>query len=315
MRGDLALAEELPDPNLASPKMWVYEGLVASQRVQSALARHPDHKLFDGVGFSGLDGLGYQSKKIGRKTVAVMARETLPDPEVFQRWDVEVIHGDEPAEVGYVNKQAEVLACRGDIVPCHQALYGALALAPVGNAVARLVRQYDLNSTFWCIAGGSNLYGIGGKLRQQFPNVRTVVVEPETELTIDPGLDLADARQVKRYAAQKIRHCSLDTWDGRYSGIFPLHIASPNRYLLHLWAYTGDPGFDEALPVSVSAAVSTQRLLRNVSRDYEWTRTTALALTPAIAAAERGENVLVMAYGPNREIRSKDTVITGNWPK
>ena len=312
VRGDLAFVDELPDAQLATPKMWVYDRLMRSSRIQSSLQQHPHHKLFDGVGFSSLEALGFYSQRIGRSAVAVMAREHIPDPEVFNRWDVEVIHGESPMEMGYVAKQAEVIRSRDDLIPCHQALYGAAALAPVGNSIAdNIPVRYNLHATYWCIAAGSNLYGIGGKIKQKFPDVRTVVIEPEGEATIDPALNLGNPKLVKEYALKMLRRYASLEWGRHFSGIFPLHSMIPNRYLLHLWAQTGSVIFDEVRSVNVPRIIATQRLLKDLG--YDWTRTTALTLAVAIEDAERGHNVLVMCYGKHRENQYRDMIIPEEW--
>ncbi|NQS90475.1 hypothetical protein HQ584_11885 [Patescibacteria group bacterium] len=306
VRGDLALADQLPCPELASPKMWVYEELVRSERIQEALKSYPDYRLFDGVGFFGLEALGFHATRLGRGALAVMAREFIPDPALFKRWNIEVINGDGLAEEGYIKKQAEILASRKDLIPFHQALYGAKALAPVGNAVADIIAdRCHLDFTFWCVAGGSNLYGIGGKIKQHFPHVKTVVVEPEMQMTIGPDVDPHDSVEVRRYVKSRLKGSLLTDWDQTSSGLFPLHVASPNRYLLHLWNFTGDMGFDELMPVRVDSSVATQHLLKEVNQEWDWTKTTALALTPAIEEARKGSNVLVVSYGKNREHQYK----------
>ena len=117
--------------------------------------------------------------------------------EVFERYDLEVIHGDKPAEEGYVEKQREILSQRDDLLPLHQALYGAQALAQIGNAVVRRLEDLCLapDETYWCMASGSNLYGIGAKIRSRFGS-RVILVEPEMERTVDPSLDLTNPKSV-----------------------------------------------------------------------------------------------------------------------
>ena len=48
-----------------------------------------------------------------------------------------------------------------------------------------------------------------------------------------------------------------------------------------------------------------QERLRGINPEYSWTETTALTLAPAIDAAKKGKNVLVMSYGTYREHRSR----------
>lgn len=316
VRGDRAYEDRLEDTQLCNPKFWLYGNLLGSERVQEELRANPNHKLFDGVGFSALEALGWHSKKLGRKAVVVMAHEFLPDPEIFEKYDVEVIHGDLPAEEGYVEKQRQVLAERKDIIPLHQALYGARFLAPVGNKVASQLEEMDmkLDATFWCIAGGSNLYGIGHKIRQSFPNGKIYVVEPEVTATIPKGLDLQNPSAVQKFAKGNLRNYSLDDWvdSGRKgSGIWPLHARHPNMYLLRAWAHTGEIGFDSVIHLPTKDITETQTRLNELNQDYNWTKTTALTLNPAIEMAKDGKNVLVMAYGKHREDRYRDVVING----
>ncbi len=314
VRGDLALIDKLPYPKLANPKMWLYENLIRSPRMQKYLKEYPGHKIFDGVAFSALEALGYHAKLLDRKTVVVMAHEHIPDPAIFKRWNIEVIHADGPAEEGYVKKQAEVLKLRNDIIPCHQALYGARALAPIGNSVADFVAdQYDLDSTYWCIASGSNLYGIGKKIKERLGSVETVVVETETEKTIDPRINPHNKEQVKRYTIEKLRKSHLDSWNRTFSGVFPLHVASPNRYLLLFWNMVGDMWFDRMAYAQVEEIAGVQRLLRETNPEWNWTRTTALTLVPALKEARKGANVLVMSYGKYRENKYRDGTIIDCW--
>lgn len=311
IRGDLAYASRLNDKSLANPKFWLYENLINSQRVQEQLREHPEYKLFDGVGFSALEALGYHSKDIGRKVVVVMAHEMLPPEDIFERYDIEIIHGDKPMEEGYVEKQAEVISQRDDLIPLHQALYGAQSLALIGNKVVSRLEELglSLDATLWCIASGSNLYGIGRKIKHRFPDIETIVVEPERNRTIDPTIDLSNPEQVRKFANEKIRHYFPNNWDRKYSGVFPLHVSSASRYLLLLWAQTGDIGFDRLLGIATSSINQTQRTIALINPRYNWTKSTALTLVPAISLAEQGRNVLVMAYGKNSETIYRDLKI------
>jgi len=316
VRGDKAYEDRLEDPQLCNPKFWLYENLINSDEIQDKLRANPEHKLFDGVGFSALEALGWHSKRLSRKALVVMAHEFIPDPQVFERYDVEVIHGDLPAEEGYIEKQRQVLAERNDIIPLHQALYGARFLAPIGNRVANQLEEMDIvpDASFWCIASGSNLYGIGHKVRQRFPDGKICVVEPEVTATIPEDLDLSNPGAVKEFAKINLRDYSLDEWveSGRKgSGVWPLHARHPNMYLLRSWAHSGDIGFDNAIHLKTSDINETQERIRSLSLDYNWTKTSALTLIPAIEMAKDGKNVLVMAYGKHRENRYRDVVITG----
>ena len=316
VRGDKSYEDMLEDTRLCNPKFWLYENLLNSEKVQTELRANPNHKLFDGGGFSALEALGWHSKRLGRKAVVVMAHEFLPDPEVFQRYDIEVVHGDLPAEEGYVEKQREVLRERKDIIPLHQALYGPRFLAPIGNRVARQLEEMGIKPdvTFWSLASGSNLYGVGHKVRQKFQDGRIYVVEPKTNITIPRGLNLEDGEAVKDFAKGNLRDYSLDEWvaEGRHhSGVFPLHARHPNMYLLRAWAHSGKTGFDNAVYVSTKDINETQGKLRQINPDYDWTKTTATTLFPAIEMARSGKNVLVMAYGKHRENLYRDVSING----
>jgi hypothetical protein len=321
IRGDKAYEDKLKQANLptdlANPKFWMYENLIKSKRIQEELKKHPTHKLFDGTGFSALEALGYHANAIGRGAVSVMAHIIVPDDEVFDRYDIEVIKAEGKingfGEDGYVKKQAEVLSQRKDLIPCHQALYGAQSLAPIGNNVVNRLEELCIepDATSWCIASGSNLYGFGHKIKQRFPNCETLVVEPETNITIDPKLNLTDSKKIRDFANSNLRNYDLKDWDKHHSGIFPLHIGGANRYLLLLWASTGDIGFDKAVQIPTKEALKTRKQLQKINPDYNWTKTTALTLNPAIQLANQGKNVLVMAYGKYRENKFQDTIING----
>lgn len=307
VRGDKAYLDKLAEAglpkNIASPKFWLYENMINSKRIQEELEGHPDYDLFDGVGFSGLEALGYHANRNGRKAVAVMAHELVPDPKVHDRHDVEIIHGDLPAEQGYVEKQKEVLSERKNLIPLHQALYGARSMAPVGNKVADKLEEMCItpDATFFCVASGSNLYGIGHKVKQRFPNCETTVVEPEKNRTINPSLDLSNKKDVKNFARKELSDYTLDGWDQKHSGALPLHIKKLNRYMLTSWAHDGNTRIDKTEEISTSEVLETQENLKNINQDYHWTQTTALTLTPAIELAKQGKNVLVMAYGKYRK--------------
>jgi len=222
VRGDLAYQENVGE--FGNPKFWMYSNILNSQRIQEELKRFANHELFDGVGFSSLEALSYHARTIGRSAVVVMAHEMVPDTGFSERYpNVEIIHADGPMEEGYVKKQVEVLSSRDDLIPLHQALHGAQALAPVGNSILNRLEEMCIvpDITFWAMASGSNLYGIGGRIKQKFPDTQVVVVEPNTERTIDLGLDLNDGEAVKEFARRKIRDYTLNRWDRTYSGIAP----------------------------------------------------------------------------------------------
>ncbi len=317
VRGDKAYADKLGgNKDLANPKFWMYENLIKTPRIQEALNQNPNHKLFDGVGFSALDALGFHSGKLGRKAVAVMAREHIPDKEVFERYPIEVIHGEGLGEEGYVDKQAEVLSSRNDLIPFHQALYGAQALAPIGNKVVNKLEELSIkpDETYWCIASGSNLYGIGHKIKQKFSDCSTFVVEPKINMTVDSKIDLTNSSQIKSFAKNKLRNYSLKNWNKHYA-VAPLHAAGPSRYLLLLWANTGKIGFDKVMHLPSKDFINTKKKLQELNSDYNWTKTTALTIYPAIESAKRGKNVVVMAYGKHREHNLKDLIINGEIKK
>lgn len=308
VRGDNAYSDELGEnKDLANPKFWLYENLINSPRVQEQLRRHPNYKLFDGVGFSSLEALGFHTNRIGRKAVVVMAHEHVPDDEVIDRYGIEVIHGYRPAEEGYVKKQREVLAQRDDLIPLHQALYGAQALAPVGNTIVNRLEELCIvpDETYWCMASGSNLYGIGAKMKSIFGS-KIVLVEPKLDRTIDPSLDLSDSEAIRSFAKRELRNYSLDDLDRITSGVFPLHGEHPNKYLLFNWLISGETGFDSTIGVSSGEVNKIQKRLKNLNSDYDWTKTTALTMVPAIKAAKEGKNILVMSYGKNRAHKFRD---------
>ena len=315
VRGDRAYSNEIGleglPKDIANTKFWMYENLIKSPRIQEALKGHLGSSLFDGVGFSGLEALGYHANHVGRRAVAVMAHELIPDPKVHERYELEVLHGEGPAEEGYVKKQAEVISKRNDIIPLHQALYGARALAPVGNKVAEILEDVGIipDTAFFCVASGSNLYGIGQKVRQRFPHCKTSVVEPENFRTIRPSLDFFRMEDVRSFARRELSDYSLDGWDKKHSGAFPLHVGKLNRYLLTLWAHSGNTGIDNLIGVPTRKVLRTQDSLKQLNPDYHWTQTTALTLTPAIELASRGKNVLVMAYGKYRKPRVRRLVL------
>jgi len=316
VRGDKAYFDILEDnAHLANPKFWLYEHLINSPGVQEQLRDHPNHKLFDGVGFSSLEALGYHAKRLGRKAVVVMANELIPEPEFYNRFPgVEVIHADidkdGSLEEGYVNKQREVLHSRDDLIPLHQALYGAQGLAPIGNTVVNKLEELCIvpDETFWCVAAGANLYGIGSKVKEKFGS-RTLVVEPSSNITIPDNLDLSNSDMVREFAEEQLKDYRMHDCSRRYSGIFPLHGEHINRYLLINWKQSGRTGIDEKLNIPVQKVTKIQNMLREVNPNYDWTKTTALTLTPAIESAKEGKNVLVMAYGRNRETPNRNLII------
>jgi hypothetical protein len=302
VRGDRAYGNKVGDK--ANPKFWLYENILKSQRIKTALENHPEFRLFDGTGYSSLEALKYHANRLSRKATIVMSREMYEHLDRSQFKDLEIISADGPAEEGYVKKQAEVLQQKNDIIPLHQALYGARALAPVGNNIVSQLEKMDIipDETFWVCASGSNLYGLGSKIKRRFPNCETNLVEPADQRTVEDGLDLKDPRAVKSYALEKLKKYNLDNWKGEFdSEEFPLHISHPNRYLLLNWANTGRTGIDRTIGVSRKERKVTASLLEKINPDYRWTGTTNFSLAPAIQSAKAGKNVVVMAYGKRRE--------------
>lgn len=301
VRGDLAYSNEY-NGHALTPKLWVYENMVASARIQNAMREHPNHAFFDGVGPSGLEALHFHARRNKRKSVVVVAQEFRMPPH----WDdLEVIRADEPLEWGYVHKQAEMLRSRTDLIFLNQALYAAKAMAPIGNQIVRELETLGVqpDASVWCMAGGSCLYGIGGKIAERFPATETLLVELTKYTTIDPALDLADKNAVRVFARSKLREylrrdppaASVPTEDLVF---FPTHASLPNRYLLQLWRHTGETGISRVLRVAPEAALRVHGRLR--AAGFNWTHTTALALEPAIRLAEEGKNVIAMVYGANR---------------
>lgn len=301
VRGDLAYSNEY-NGHALTPKLWVYENMVASARIQSAMRDHPNHAFFDGVGPSGLEALHFHARRNKRKSVVVVADVFRMPPH----WDdLEVIRADEPLEWGYVRKQAEMLRSRTDLIFLNQALYAAKAMAPVGNRVVRELENLGVrpDATVWCMAGGSCLYGIGGKIAERFPTAKTILAEHEHASAMNLTLDLADPNAVRAFARDKLREyfghtpptATVSKDDLLY---FPLHPILPNRYLLQLWKHTGETGVSRVLRVAPEAALRIHGRLR--AAGFDWTHTTALALEPAIRLAEEGKNVVAMVYGANR---------------
>jgi hypothetical protein len=304
VRGDKAYQDQVGD--LGNPKFWLYENLINSERVQRELREHSEYNLFDGVGLSGLEALGWHADKIGRKAVLVMAREHEGSQEfpkdILGRYNLEVIPGDKPAEEGYVKKQGEIIAARKNIIPLHQALYGARCLAPIGNKIVKQLEDIAISpdETFWVCAGGSNLYGIGSKIEGRFGATNNLV-EPEGQRTIDPNLDVKNLSAVSEYANSRIHGYNLSDWDGKFDPEeFPLHAKHPNRYLLIDWKNTGKMGLEKVYGVTREQREKTEYLVKKINSKYNWTGTTYLALAPAIESARRGKNALVMAYGKGR---------------
>jgi len=298
IRGDKAYQEEVGENG--NPKFWLYENLLKTKRVSGLLKRRPDFDLFDGTGKSSLKALNYFANVLGRKAVIVTSREIYEgiNPDDFR--NVEIIKAQGPAEEGYVEKQKEILQSRRGLIPLTQALYGAQSLAPIGNNVVSQLENMAItpDESYWVCASGSNLYGIGGKIKKTFPNCRVNLVEPMNKRTIDPNLDLNDSLSVRNFAKNELMNYKVnenniivDPKD------LPLHVEHANVYLLNLWLNEGKTGIDEVVGVSAYQREQTRSLVQATNQDYLWTGTTYSALAPAIESAKKGNNVIVMAYG------------------
>lgn len=317
IRGDKALYEEADISYKHNAKFWMFDNILSSDRIQEQLIKNPGKKLFDGVGFSAFDALCHFTKVVDREAVVVMTREFLPNISK-SGGRIEVIHADMPFEQGYVAKQYEILKTQGDgLIPLHQALYGPSAMAPIGNQVAGIldgsfslpIYAYQSNPQFhdiigikpdvalWVMAGGSALYGIGKKLKQRFPDMRNVLVEPSVNRTIDDTLDLSDTDEIKKFARSSLKDYYKVDWEQEYSGMMPLHMHKASRYILANWSFTGEAGIDEVINVQQGKVGQIMRDFWGVEEDYYWTNTTALTLAPAIELAKEGKNVVIMAYG------------------
>ncbi len=304
VRGDLAYSNQY-DGHALTPKLWVYENMIKSARIQDDIERHPNYAFFDGVGPSGLEAMHFHAKRNKKKSVVVVAKE-FRLPTHLSTWDdIEVIRADDPFEYGYVRKQAEVLRARTDLIFLNHALYAVQAMASIGNRVAYELGKLGIrpDTTVWCMAGGSCLYGIGGKIAEHFPGTETLLVELTKYPTIDPLLDLTNKDAVRAFARSKLREYSKQnpptvSVPVKDLVFFPIHASIPNRYLLQFWRHTGEIGVDRILHVMPEAAISTHERLRKLG--LNWTHTTALALESAIRLANEGKNVVTMVYGKNR---------------
>lgn len=301
VRGDLAYSNEY-NGHALTPKLWVYENMVASARIQNAMRDHPDSAFFDGVGPSGLEALHFHARRNKRKSVVVVAQEFHLPPHLASWNDLEIIQAGEPLEWGYVRKQAEMLRSRTDLIFLNQALYAAKAMMSVGNRVVRELETLGVrpDASVWCMASGSCLYGIGGKIAKRFQTTETLLAEYADASAMDANLNLANPNAVRTFARGKLLEyfgrtppTTLVSKDNlRY---FPLHPVLPNRYLLQLWKHTGETGISRVLRVAPEAALRVHERLRVAG--FDWTHTTSLALAPAIQLAEEGKTVVAMVYG------------------
>lgn len=298
VRGDKAYSEK--GVKEGNPKYWMYGNILDSPKIQNQLTQYPRYKLFDGVGFSGLEALCWHSKRIGRGIVVVMAYEMLADKDFVNEKGIEIFHGEEPMEEGYVKKQAEILSQRKDLIPLHQALKGPKAMRPIGNSIEEKLEYMKLHidESYWCIASGSSIYGIGLKLRER--GTKLLVVEPSTNITIPLNLDLQNPDEVKIFARKELRDYELKSWNGTHSGIMPLHVSHLNRYLLVNWSSTGITYIDGLKHINEKEVRKLKEDLLALNSDYNWSDTTLLSLVPGIKSAKDGKNILVMAYGKDK---------------
>jgi len=304
VRGDCAYSD-VHIEYARTPKLWVYENIIRSQRIQNAMRNHPDHALFDGVGSSGLEALYYHARRNKKELVVVIAQEFPLPPHVASWEHIEIIRAEGPYEWGYVRKLAEVLRTRKDLIFLNHALHAIKAMAPVGNRVVHELEKLGVrpDASVFCMAGGSCLYGIGGKISEHFLDSEAILVEHADASTMDMTLDLRDPDAVRAFARQKIKGYRRRNRPSRLLSeedllFFPLHVDLPTLYLLQLWEYTGDIGVDRILRVAPESVLLVHERLRVAG--FDWTHTTALALEPAIRLADEGKNVVAMVYGANR---------------
>ena len=304
VRGDLAYADRLENPNIGNPKFWLFENLLNSEEYQTLLRQNPEFELFDGTGESALRAINYFAGKLNRNAVIVTAREIYEariKKDIKNYPNVEIIPAmEKPAEEGYVEKQGEILATRQGLIPLYQALNGPRFLAPIGNNVIGRLEEMAItpDETFWVCASGSNLYGLGTKIKYRFPNCKVNLVEPERQRTISPTLNLHDKDAVKEFAGKELKGYKVDESklivDPKN---LPLHAEHANRYLLLNWKFTGKTGIDSLFGVTNNQRDNLGNYLSRLNPEYSWTGTTYDALFPAIESAREGKNVLVMAYG------------------
>ena len=315
IEGDRAYSkQEVKDQKILNPKFWVYENIIKSARVQKDMEAHPNAPFIAGVGPSSFEGLHFHAQRNGRKLVVVVTKEWEP-PAYAKAWnDTTIIHGDEPLEQGYRRKLDQVLRSYRRTpesgIFLNQALYGARAMAPIGNRIVSELQRLGVrpDATVWCLASGASLYGIGRKIAEHFPpdsltgfpGTETVVVTKHTSL--DPA-DLKDEQKVKAWARENRKEYSKPDPAERSELdelFFPLHVSAVNPYLLDLWEVTGKPGVDRVVKVDLAAFKEVQQRLRDTGHD--WTNTTAMTLQPAVELARQGKNVLTMAYGSSRSL-------------
>ena len=297
-RGDIWVIRGDLEPHVHNAKGFVAPYLF--KRVEAKMRECPGHSLFDGVGPSSLEAHHFFAQLYGRRMVFVVAREDELPPHVASWQNTEIIRADEIAEWGYVRKQAEVLHTRKDIIPLRQAEYGAWAMARIGNRVVRELeaRRVRPDASVWVAASGSNLWGIGGKLKDRFSSETILVTKT---VHVERG-DLYDENKMRTRAREMLRQysfrnpsVSISEADFRVS---PLHMVLPSLSLLRLIAHTGKPGLDQVEIVTDEERERVQEHLR--LSGFDWTGTTAMALVKAIQLANEGKTVVAMVYGVNQ---------------
>jgi len=295
LRGDL----------LGSLKFPAYEEMLASERIRALLRDHPDWPLFDGVALSGIEALSFFACALGRKLVVVVPWE-FPLHLATIHGEVEIIRADEPRELGYVWKMAQVLRERKNLIPVNQA-GSPWALAPVGNRVVQELEILGIrpDATAGVMASGGCMYGIQKKIAEGFSGTETILVECAESSTFDSSLDLRDKEAVKAFAEEKLLGYldhdppafSLSAKDLLF---FPLHVDLPNRLWLEFLALTGKVPFDRVVKVSQDAALQVQGRLRKAGFDFG--PTTAMALVPAIEGAEQeNKTFAAVVYGKGKD--------------
>ena len=292
VRGDLA-------PNVPNAKSFVSPYLI--KRVETDMHEHPDYPLFDGVGPSSLEAGHFYAEQNNKRIVFVVAKELELPPRVTSWRNTEIIRADGFAEWGYVRKMAQVLRTRTDIIPLHQAFYGAWAMAHVGNRVVYEFEKLGVrpDATVWVAASGSCLWGIGRKLAERYSS-ETIMVTKTVSVN---RADLKDEDKMRSRARDmlkqySIRNPSVPISESDFK-VFPLHMVLPSVALLRLVALTGKPGVDLVEKVAGEDRERVQAQLR--TNGYNWTDTTAMALVKAIQFANEGKNVVAMVYGKGKD--------------
>jgi hypothetical protein len=341
-------------------KYWQTKVLLESSRIQEQLRDSENPVIFDGVGLLAYEALAGFSLEYGYRPEVVMAREILPtlfkrskkarfvsskgtvhaqysdkvvDAEICGA-PITIIPTDGKGEEGYVKKQREVLKSRYDIIYLNQALYGSKAMAQVGNKVVDLLNKKGIkpNYSSWVCASGSSLYGIGGKIKQNFPDCKTIVTDvasadaleglaPDVHMdelskqSIDEKINHFPLQEIKRIAKQKIKNYFPKGKEWVYHGVFPIHKHSASPYLLMNWMATGEVPFDAIVKIEQSEINATRNYIKKINKEYDWSDTTNLALAPVIEMARQGKNVVVMAYARYRPIIGTQSIEKRNHMK